>query len=62
MKLLAWNCQGAFRRKARPVAAYRPDIAVISECEAAARLLFEDGSAPPAAVTWFGDVPRRGQV
>jgi exodeoxyribonuclease-3 len=60
MKLLSWNCQGAFRRKARPVAAFRPDIAVIAECEEPERLRFERRTPAPATVAWFGDAPARG--
>jgi hypothetical protein len=59
MKLVAWNCQGAYRRKARPVANFRPDIAVISECESPERLRFERGVHAPASVAWFGDSPAK---
>lgn len=37
MKIVTWNCQGAFRRKAAPIAQFRPDLAVIQECEAPVR-------------------------
>ncbi|MFT7585290.1 MAG: hypothetical protein ACI9EW_001714, partial [Cellvibrionaceae bacterium] len=32
MKIVAWNCNMAFRRKLDPLLSLQPDIAVISEC------------------------------
>jgi len=60
MKLVAWNCQGAFRKKAGLIAEYAPDIAVISECEHPDRLRFDSGIKPPTACLWFGDSPTKG--
>src|SRR5512138_353294 len=60
MKLAAWNCQGAYRRKARPVARFRPDIAVICECESPDRLRFEPGIRQPASALWVGDRAAKG--
>ena len=33
MKILSWNCNMAFRKKADIIDAYKPDIAIIPECE-----------------------------
>ena len=33
MKILSWNCNMAFRKKADIINTYEPDIAVIPECE-----------------------------
>jgi len=33
MRLIFWNCQGAFRKKADIIMAQRPDILVVQECE-----------------------------
>jgi exodeoxyribonuclease III len=33
MRLISWNCQGAFRKKADIIMAQRPDILVVQECE-----------------------------
>ena len=33
MRLITWNCQGAFRKKLQYVRKLRPDILVIQECE-----------------------------
>lgn len=31
MKLILWNCQGAFRKKAEIILTFNPDILVIQE-------------------------------
>lgn len=35
MRLITWNCQGAFRNKASVILKHKPDILVIQECECA---------------------------
>ena len=40
MRLITWNCQGAFRKKANVILNYRPDILVVQECEKADKLVF----------------------
>jgi len=60
MKLIAWNCQGAFRKKAKYIADYKPDIAIISECEHPDRLHFENDTEPPTSYLWFGDNQVKG--
>ena len=41
LKLLTWNCAGAFRKKTGPLTAFQPDLAVIQECERPERRLFK---------------------
>lgn len=60
MKLVTWNCQGAYRKKAEPIARFAPDIAVIQECEALERLIFPGNIAPPTTQLWFGDYTHKG--
>jgi exonuclease III len=60
MKLLTWNCQGAFRKKAGRIARYAPDIAVIQECECPEKLAFQGDFPPPTAQLWVGDNPWKG--
>ena len=55
IRIVTWNCNGAFRKKAHAIAAFQPDIAVIQECERPEKLLFKDVSARPAFYSWFGD-------
>lgn len=40
MKIIEWNCQGAFRRKNDKILLLQPDILIIPECENKDRLEF----------------------
>ncbi len=60
MKIVTWNCQGAFRKKAVPIALYMPDVAVIQESEHPEKLHFTNGISRPTAHLWFGDDPSKG--
>lgn len=60
MKIVTWNCQGAYRKKAAPIAQYRPDLAVIQECEPLDKLRFDDSVPPPSSQLWFGDGAHKG--
>ncbi len=59
IRILTWNCQGAFRKKYALIAALKPDLAVIQECELPERIKWADG-LPPSAGRWFGDKPNKG--
>lgn len=60
MKLIAWNCNMAFRKKAQYIQAFNPDIAVISECENPERLQFSDNTKLPTDILWYGANPNKG--
>lgn len=55
MRIVTWNCQGAFRKKAAAVAHFRPDIAIIQECECPERLVFPPHCPQPTSQVWFGE-------
>jgi len=59
LKLLTWNCQGAFRKKYPLIAGLAPDLAVIQECECPERIPWKLGK-PPAAFLWFGEGLNKG--
>lgn len=59
MKIVTWNCQGAFRKKYLPLAAMQPDLAVIQECECLEKLTWKQGNAP-VRMFWFGSSPNKG--
>lgn len=59
MRLITWNCQGAFRKKYTPIARFNPDLAVIQECEPLEKLSWKE-DRPPSAALWFGDKPAKG--
>ena len=60
MRLVTWNCNGAYRKKAAFIAGYKPDLAVIQECESLEKLKFVNDTPQPTASLWFGDNPNRG--
>ncbi|MEO8712159.1 MAG: endonuclease/exonuclease/phosphatase family protein [Parafilimonas sp.] len=60
MKLISWNCQGAFRKKANAILAYHPDILLIQECEHPDKLKFSLTLQIPTNTYWFGDNKNKG--
>ena len=58
MKLITWNCQGAFRKKAHIILELLPDILVVQECEHPDRIVFN--SLQPNDFLWFGDYQHKG--
>lgn len=60
MKIIAWNCNMAFRRKASVILTHKPDILVISECEHPDKLKFSNGTKLPSDMLWFGTNPHKG--
>jgi exodeoxyribonuclease-3 len=60
MKLVTWNCQGAFRKKAAAIATLAPDLAVIPEAECIERLHFAPEIPHPTAMAWFGERATKG--
>ena len=60
MKVITWNCNMAFRKKAGLILKHRPDILVIPECEHPDRLKFPAGIPKPANMLWYGNNPNKG--
>jgi len=61
MKIVTWNCKGAYRKKHNKlVAEYDPDIWVIQECENPDRLNKSKEFNHSGSLQWFGDNPNRG--
>jgi exodeoxyribonuclease III len=57
MRIIAWNCNMAFRKKAEQVLLYKPDVLIIPECEHPDKLIFPDS---PTSVVWHGDNQHKG--
>jgi exodeoxyribonuclease-3 len=60
MRLISWNCQGAFRKKAAYILRQKPDILVVQECECAEKLVFPSNVKKPLASYWYGTNPHKG--
>src|SRR5690349_22901083 len=58
MKLITWNCQGAFRKKEQLIQKLLPDILIVQECEHPDRLVFN--SRQPKDFLWFGENQHKG--
>lgn len=61
MRIVAWNCNGGYHRKAAALMRLAPDIAVISEC-AQIHLLAERGlgGIDRESCVWIGTNPNKG--
>lgn len=57
MKLITWNCQGAFRKKIDRILFEQPDILVVQECEHLDKLAFV---SEPNDLLWFGENKHKG--
>jgi len=60
MRLITWNCQGAFRKKADVILTLKPDILVVQECEHPDKLVFNPATQLPTDILWFGDIKHKG--
>jgi len=60
MRIIAWNCNMAFRKKAAFIQHYHPDIVVVPECEQPEKLQFTSGTILPADTVWHGSNQHKG--
>jgi len=60
MKIITWNCQGAFRKKADTILSHQPDILVVQECEHPDKLVFSSAAQRPNDFHWYGDSLHKG--
>ena len=60
MKIITWNCNMAFRKKADFILAEQPDILIVPECENKERLNFGLYARQPNDIFWYGDLPTKG--
>jgi exodeoxyribonuclease III len=60
MRLITWNCQGAFRNKADLIRALHPDILIIQECEHPDKIVFNSSTNKPDSQYWSGDSKHKG--
>jgi exodeoxyribonuclease III len=60
MKIITWNCNMAYRKKAGVLLQYKPDIVVVQECEHPDKLVFPAGIAKPTGMVWIGSNHHKG--
>ncbi|HEY2720785.1 MAG TPA: endonuclease/exonuclease/phosphatase family protein [Chitinophagaceae bacterium] len=60
MKIVTWNCNMAFRKKAEMILKDHPDIVIVQECEHPEKLKFKSGIPNPTDVLWFGHNKNKG--
>lgn len=60
MKIITWNCNMAFRKKAAYILAHNPDILIIPECEHPDKLSFAENTPIPTDFIWMGDNKNKG--
>lgn len=61
MRLITWNCKGAFHRKHAFAAALRPDILIVPECEKPSDEVQQPLDSPGIrSFEWFGSKPTKG--
>ncbi len=60
MRIIEWNCQGAFRLKNKEVLDLKPDILIIPECEQEHKLQFGKLTPKPTDFLWYGDTEKKG--
>jgi exodeoxyribonuclease-3 len=60
MRLITWNCNMAFRKKAEHILPFQPDILVVPECEHPDKLLFPKKLRQPTSIFWFGKNRNKG--
>ena len=60
MRIIEWNCQGAFRHKNKEIFELRPDILIVPECECQEKLQFGKLTPKPNDFIWYGDTGKKG--
>lgn len=60
MRLITWNCQGAFRKKVDFILELKPDILVVQECEHPDKLKFNEKTPKPQDIYWYSDGGKKG--
>ena len=60
MRLISWNCQGAFRKKLGTIIPLSPDILVVQECESPEKLIFNPTLPKSTDFHWHSDGSKKG--
>ena len=60
MKIITWNCNMAYRKKANMMLMHKPDIVIVPECEHPDKLKFGPEVLLPNDIFWFGNNRNKG--
>jgi exodeoxyribonuclease-3 len=60
MRIVEWNCNMAFRKKATRILTFNPDLLIVPECECLERLKFPLSMPQPRYKIWIGDNHAKG--
>ena len=60
MKIITWNCNKVFRRKAEFILNEKPDILIVQECEHPDKLQFNFNTPLPKDIYWYGSDHNQG--
>lgn len=60
MRIISWNCNMAFRKKAGFILKEKPDILIIQESESQEKLKFTSNFEKPNDIFWFGNNQNKG--
>lgn len=60
MRIITWNCNMAFRKKAEYILGYLPDIIVVPECEHPDKIILKESLPSPNDTFWFGKNQNKG--
>lgn len=60
MKIITWNCQGAFRKKIDYILELEPDILLIQECENIEKIMLKEKVPKIKEIAWHSDDNKKG--
>jgi len=60
VKIITWNCNMAYRKKAAFILAHKPDIVIVPECEHPDKLKFDESIISPNNIVWHGANENKG--
>lgn len=60
MRIISWNCNMAFRKKAHVIIKEHPDVLIVQECEHIDKIKTNSWDVLPSDSYWYGNNPNKG--